>query len=140
VAIVISALPYMGRSLPHIVLTIVSQLCRNIEQLASLYSDQGSFSGSTELEKVPADHVATMLENLTIICHYCILDSTQRVSIGTPMPTDIGSIITSGSSATQIIGNLIHVFNPIGGAREPSPPKDAVGGVSPVMEARRRLL
>ena len=35
VGLVTSALPYMGRALTHVVLCVVSQLCRNLEDLAA---------------------------------------------------------------------------------------------------------
>jgi hypothetical protein len=41
VSMVTSALPYMGKYLPGIVMTVVSQLCRNIEALAAQYESDG---------------------------------------------------------------------------------------------------
>lgn len=43
VAMVTLALPYMGKHLPGIVMTVVSQLCRNIEGLATLYESDGKW-------------------------------------------------------------------------------------------------
>ena len=39
--LVTSALPYMGKHLPGIVMTVVAQLCRNIENLATYYETNG---------------------------------------------------------------------------------------------------
>lgn len=44
VAMVTSSLPYMGKSLPNIVLVVTSQLCRNLEILATAYKQEDSGS------------------------------------------------------------------------------------------------
>lgn len=44
VAMVTSSLPYMGKSLPNIVLVVSSQLCKNLEILATAYKQEDSGS------------------------------------------------------------------------------------------------
>lgn len=44
VAMVTSSLPYMGKSLPNIVLVVTSQLCKNLEILATAYKQEDSGS------------------------------------------------------------------------------------------------
>lgn len=44
VAMVTSSLPYMGKSLPNIVLVVTSQLCKNLEILATSYKQEDSGS------------------------------------------------------------------------------------------------
>lgn len=44
VAMVTSSLPYMGKSLPNIVLVVTSQLCKNLEVLATAYKQEDSGS------------------------------------------------------------------------------------------------
>lgn len=44
VAMVTSSLPYMGKSLPNIVLVVTSQLCKNLEILATSYKQEDSSS------------------------------------------------------------------------------------------------
>ncbi|PVD28894.1 hypothetical protein C0Q70_11489 [Pomacea canaliculata] len=87
---------------------------------------------------VPPDHVITLLEGLTTLCHYCLLDSNAHVSIGQPAPAPT-SVATETASAGHILTNLINVFNPISSIRETSPQRD-MSPVSPVMEARSNLL
>lgn len=41
IALVTAALPYMGKHLPGIVISVVSQLCRNLEAIASEYESTG---------------------------------------------------------------------------------------------------
>jgi len=74
------------------------------------------FSRVLAPEKLPPDHILTMIEGLTTICHYCMLDNASPVSVGLPAPT-ITNITTETGSAGHILTNLIHVFNPIGNSR-----------------------
>ncbi|ESO88953.1 hypothetical protein LOTGIDRAFT_154021 [Lottia gigantea] len=135
VAMITSALPYMGKATSKVVLCVVSQLCRNIEVLAAEFESK---KRTVRLTKVPADHLITILEGLTAICHYCLLDNASPVSIGLPAPT-VTNISTETASTGQIFSNLIHVFNPIQNVREASPLRDNTA-MSPVIEARRNLL
>ncbi|XP_070189330.1 protein DOP1A-like isoform X2 [Littorina saxatilis] len=134
VGLVTSALPFMGRSLTQVVLCIVSQLCRNLEGLAAECT-----ANKSKVTKVPPDHVVTLLEGLTTLCHYCLLDSNTNVSIGQPAPAPTSNVTTETASAGHILTNLIHVFNPLGSGRETSPQRDT-SPVSPVLEARNNLL
>ncbi len=45
VTMVTSALPYMGRALSHVVVTVVNQMCRNIELLAHQYQQDEGYKG-----------------------------------------------------------------------------------------------
>ncbi|CAG5127027.1 unnamed protein product, partial [Candidula unifasciata] len=133
VGLVTSALPYMGKAMARTVLCVVLQLCRNLEIIAADLTKKKS-----SMQKVPPDHVVSMLEGLTTLCHYCLLDNTNPVSIGQPAPSSI-NISTETASAGQILTNLISVFNPVTSGKEPSPSRDSAP-VSPVLDARSRLL
>ncbi|XP_053397950.1 protein dopey-1-like isoform X3 [Mercenaria mercenaria] len=137
VTMVTSALPYMGKYLPGIVMTVVSQLCRNIEALAAHYESDGK-SSSSRLEKIPPDHVLTMLSGLMTLCHYCLLDNMSPVSIGQQAPSNTDTSSSTTSVNTNILTNLFHVFNPVG-SKEASPQRD-LGAMSPVLEARNSIL
>lgn len=97
-----SCLPYMGQNLKQISLSIIHQICNNIERIAEMYKSQDI---TTELT---ADYAITQLEALTIICHYCLLDSQQST----------GQFINSNNSVmplsnpSQIFNNLLNVFLP----------------------------
>ncbi|XP_021360674.1 protein dopey-1-like isoform X2 [Mizuhopecten yessoensis] len=134
VAMVTSSLPFMGKALPSIVMNVVAQLCRNIEVVAAKYEDHTGIRGQ---EKMPPDHLLTIIEGMTTICHYCLLDNASPVSIGLPAPTSI-NITTETGSRGQIFTNLINVFNPIGSSRETSPQRETP--LVPIMDARRSLL
>lgn len=51
---------------------------------------------------MPADYAITQVEALTVLCHYCLLDSA------TPFTLPMGGT----STPAQIFNNLIHVFMP----------------------------
>ncbi|KAL3881558.1 hypothetical protein ACJMK2_027984, partial [Sinanodonta woodiana] len=137
VALVTSGLLYMGKHLPSIVLSVVWQLCRNLEAVALEYEASGKES-AVSLKKIPPDYAVTMLNGLMTICHYCLLDNVSPVSINQPAPT--GTSITMETVASgNILANLLHVFNPVGGARETSPQRE-LSSSSPVLEARGSLL
>ncbi|KAK3576489.1 hypothetical protein CHS0354_034162 [Potamilus streckersoni] len=137
VALVTSGLLYMGKHLPSIVLSVVWQLCRNLEAVAMEYEASGKES-AVSLNKIPPDYAVTMLNGLMTICHYCLLDNVSPVSINQPAPTST-SITMETVASGNILANLLHVFNPVGGARETSPQRE-LGSSSPVLEARGGLL
>lgn len=74
---VTSCLPYFGDNLKQIALSVIHQICNNIEKIADTYK-------SAELIGEPCtDYAITQLESLTIMCHYCLLDSSQTINQGT---------------------------------------------------------
>ncbi|XP_062580439.1 protein dopey-1-like isoform X4 [Saccostrea cucullata] len=138
VAMVTSSLPYMGKSLCSIVLTVTSQLCRNLEILSVQYSPEEQNSQQSDVQSyLPVDHIVTILEGLTTLCHYCLLDNVAPVSVGLQSPSST-TVTMESSSAGQILNNLISVFNPSPNSREVSPARDL--SPAPVREARNGLL
>lgn len=94
-----SCLPYMGQNLKQIALSIIHQICNNIEKIADMYK-------SNEINsELTADYAITQLEALTIICHYCLLDSQQS-------NLQLNSPLSSLTNPTQIFNNLLNVFLP----------------------------
>lgn len=61
----------------------------------------------------------TLLEALTTITHYCLLDMAQQaVSVGQPLPlSNSNNVVNDTATAGQIISNLFSVFNPYGTSR-----------------------
>lgn len=55
---------------------------------------------------IPADYAITQMEALTILCHYCLLDSAQ------PFNQPLHGTTTSTAVPSQIFNNLVHVFIP----------------------------
>ncbi|KAF6715402.1 Protein dopey-2 [Oryzias melastigma] len=82
VSLLCSSLPYLGRLLGIIVTPFISQVCRNLDDLVKLHEHDGgktnqSFSGKRE--NIAPDYPLTLLEGLTTITHYCLLDNKKSL-------------------------------------------------------------
>uniref|UniRef100_A0A3B3D9J2 DOP1 leucine zipper like protein B n=1 Tax=Oryzias melastigma TaxID=30732 RepID=A0A3B3D9J2_ORYME len=81
VSLLCSSLPYLGRSLGIIVTPFISQVCRNLDDLVKLHEHDGGktnqFSGKRE--NIAPDYPLTLLEGLTAITHYCLLDNKKSL-------------------------------------------------------------
>ena len=93
-------LPYFGENLRQICLSVVHQLCINIEKIADNYK-----SSEVGGELCP-DYAVTQLQSLTILCHYCLLDSSQMVN-QTVSSNGIGSLV---NNTGEIFNNLVNAF------------------------------
>lgn len=95
------ALPYLGLALTKVVTTVVKHICSNIESLSKAYVQPES---SLNPVSFPADYAITQVEALTVLCHYCLLDSST--------PFNQPLLAVSGNTPAQIFSNLMHVFMP----------------------------
>ncbi|XP_029636600.1 protein dopey-1 isoform X3 [Octopus sinensis] len=139
ISMVTAALPHMGKAMALVVMNVVSQLCRNLESISSLYTTPKD-ERKQQMKSLPPDHVLTMLEGLTRICHYCLLDNSSPVLINQHSLPNLGiQSAVDSYTAGQILTNLIHVFNPVSGSREANSQSDAALLV-PLLEARTHLL
>jgi hypothetical protein len=68
-----------GLKAKHVFFQTVAQLCVNLERLAQIYTCD-DHEKLFELGLIPTDYVVTQLEALTVIYHYCLLDSYAQVS------------------------------------------------------------
>ncbi|XP_067010621.2 protein dopey-1 homolog [Anabrus simplex] len=140
--LVTSALPFMGQSLTLIVMSIVNQLCCNVEKLAKYYGVCAP-NGKQEC-CLPPDYAVTQLEALTVLCHYCLLDSTQQQSHAFTQQL-LGGVSTihmgiPGANPGQIFNNLVHVFMPTPLQQELSGSKEKAGQVDQHVTARFTVL
>ncbi|XP_017772866.1 PREDICTED: protein dopey-1 homolog isoform X2 [Nicrophorus vespilloides] len=96
---VTSCLPYFGDNLKDISMSVVHQICFNLEKLADAYKakDLGG--------ELCADYATTQLESLTILVHYCLLDSTQTANQNLPVNSTQNTNNTS-----EILNNLVSAF------------------------------
>ncbi|XP_071800517.1 protein DOP1A-like isoform X4 [Asterias amurensis] len=103
VSVVTEALPHLERGLPKLAIPVSKQLCKNLEQLTILYTPGDSSKNRLEvnLENVPPDHIVTMLEGLTTICHFCLLESTSNLST-------MGSRHSGPASSTSVVESEIN--------------------------------
>ncbi|KAI1241443.1 Protein dopey-2, partial [Lamprotornis superbus] len=81
VGLVTSSLPYFGKSLGWTVAPFVVQICKNLDELVKQYENEvvktsakTSASFTSKRENVTPDYPLTLLEGLTTIGHFCLLD------------------------------------------------------------------
>nr|XP_033803673.1 protein dopey-2 isoform X2 [Geotrypetes seraphini] len=77
VALVTSSLPYFRKSLGWAVAPFIVQICKNLDELAKQYENESvklEVSMTSKRENIPPDYPLTLLEGLTTISHFCLLD------------------------------------------------------------------
>ncbi|KAG8542289.1 hypothetical protein GDO81_027013, partial [Engystomops pustulosus] len=75
VALVTSSLPFFGKSLGLTVAPVVAQICKNLDELVKQYENETvKISSASKRENVSPDYPLTLLEGLTTIGHFCLLD------------------------------------------------------------------
>uniref|UniRef100_A0A6I8Q159 DOP1 leucine zipper-like protein B n=1 Tax=Xenopus tropicalis TaxID=8364 RepID=A0A6I8Q159_XENTR len=75
VALVTSSLPFFGKSLGLTVAPFVVQICKNLDELVKQYENESfKISTTSKRENVSPDYPLTLLEGLTMIGHFCLLD------------------------------------------------------------------
>ncbi|XP_063168711.1 protein dopey-1 [Candoia aspera] len=81
IGLITASLPYMGKVLQRVVVSVTLQLCRNLDNLIQQYRYEMGLSDSRPLwmaSVTPPDMMLTLLEGITAVIHYCLLDpSTQ---------------------------------------------------------------
>ncbi|CAH0546183.1 unnamed protein product [Brassicogethes aeneus] len=100
-----SCLPYFGENLTQISISVIHQICNNVEDIAANY-------GRSHLDdEICADYAVTQLESLTILCHYCLLDSSQTANQN--VPASAATPVTTNPG--EIFNNLFNAFfSPLG--------------------------
>ena len=87
--------------LSNIVVSVMHQLCENIDKITKL----GPLSN-----QVPPDYCLSQLEALTVICHFCLLDNNQQVSLSHLFNPTNTSSSTQSSYSGQIYNNILNFF------------------------------
>ncbi|XP_075627750.1 protein DOP1B isoform X3 [Balearica regulorum gibbericeps] len=85
VGLVTCSLPYFGKSLGWTVAPFVVQICKNLDELVKQYENEAvktsaktSASFTSKRENVTPDYPLTLLEGLTTIGHFCLLDHPNQ--------------------------------------------------------------
>nr|XP_031311841.1 protein dopey-1 isoform X2 [Camelus dromedarius] len=92
IGLITSTLPYMGKVLQRVVVSVTLQLCRNLDNLIQQYKYETGLSDSRTYVQmdtfyfrplwmasiIPPDMILTLLEGITAIIHYCLLDPTTQ--------------------------------------------------------------
>ncbi|KAJ8290895.1 hypothetical protein GJAV_G00018940 [Gymnothorax javanicus] len=81
IVLITATLPYMGRVLRRVVASVTLQLCRNLDNLLQQYRYETGLSDSKPHWMalcIPPDLILTVLEGVTAIIHYCLLDQSSQ--------------------------------------------------------------
>ncbi|XP_043929288.1 protein dopey-1 [Protopterus annectens] len=81
ISLITSTLPYMGKVLQRVVECVILQLCRNLDNLIQQYKYETELSENRPLwmaSTVPPDMILTLLEGMTTIIHYSLLDPSSQ--------------------------------------------------------------
>lgn len=87
VTLLCEVLPYLGRSLAIIVSPIIGQICKNLDELVKQHEHDGiktSHNSILKRENIAPDYPLTLLEGLTSIAHYCLLDHKKTLGCDVP--------------------------------------------------------
>ncbi|KFV77568.1 Protein dopey-2 [Struthio camelus australis] len=80
VGLVTCSLPYFGKSLGWTVAPFVVQICKNLDELVKQYENETLKTSmkTSARENVTPDYPLTLLEGLTTIGHFCLLDHPHQ--------------------------------------------------------------
>ncbi|MGH0139149.1 UNVERIFIED_CONTAM: hypothetical protein FKN15_057973 [Acipenser sinensis] len=81
ISLITSTLPYMGKVLRRVVASVTLQLCRNLDNLIQQFRYETGLSDSRPLWvalSIPPDMILTVLEGVTTIIQYCLLDPSAQ--------------------------------------------------------------
>ncbi|NXI38809.1 DOP2 protein, partial [Galbula dea] len=80
VGLVTCSLPYFGKSLGWTVAPFVVQICKNLDELVKQYENEAvkTSAKTPARENVTPDYPLTLLEGLTTIGHFCLLDHPNQ--------------------------------------------------------------
>ncbi|XP_054981445.1 protein dopey-2 isoform X1 [Sorex araneus] len=81
VSLVTQSLPYFGKSLGWTVTPFVVQICKNLDELVKQYESESvklPVSNTSKRENVSPDYPLTLLEGLTTISHFCLLEQPNQ--------------------------------------------------------------
>ncbi|KAG6932760.1 dopey family member 2, partial [Chelydra serpentina] len=94
VGLVTHSLPYFGKSLGWTVAPFIIQICKNLDELVKQYENETvkmSVSITSKRENITPDYPLTLLEGLTTIGHFCLLDHPNQPKKVSPIsdPTNL---------------------------------------------------
>ncbi|XP_015219301.2 protein dopey-2 [Lepisosteus oculatus] len=112
VSLLTSSLPYLGRSLGMTVAPFIAQICKNLDELVKQYeyeSVKTTPGFSSKRENIAPDYPLTLLEGLTTITHFCLLEtsSTHRKA---PVSTDPGDVRNARNAIVEELPRITNTM------------------------------
>lgn len=93
-------------NLTNIVISVIHQLCNNLDRVTKRH----------RILVQSIDYIVSQLEAITVLAHYCLLDSSQQISLASMFTSTTGSgsngLMNSATAnqSGQIINNIMNVF------------------------------
>ncbi|XP_036400644.1 protein dopey-2 isoform X2 [Megalops cyprinoides] len=106
VSLICASLPYLGRSLAVTVTPFIVQICKNLDDLVKHYEHESakiSQSWSPKRENIAPDYPLTLMEGLTTITHYCLLDNRKC-----PMVPDLADIRNARNAILEELPRMLN--------------------------------
>ncbi|XP_043927484.1 protein dopey-2 [Protopterus annectens] len=133
VSLLTSSLPYQGKSLGLVVAPFIVQICSNLDDLVKQYecdSMKMSVSITSKRENIAPDYPLTLLEGLTTICHFCLLENPVKTKKSLPSP-DPANLRNAKNSILeklpQIISTMAFLWSVIRREEDHKRPPDLFG-------------
>ncbi|XP_058838308.1 protein dopey-1 homolog isoform X2 [Topomyia yanbarensis] len=86
-------------NLTNIVISIIHQLCANLDRITK----------RDRIYNQCTDYIVAQLEAITVLSHYCLLDSTQQISLANVFSAS-NSTTSSATNSGQLINSIVNVF------------------------------
>uniref|UniRef100_H0VPR7 DOP1 leucine zipper like protein B n=1 Tax=Cavia porcellus TaxID=10141 RepID=H0VPR7_CAVPO len=112
VSLVTHSLPYFGKSLGWTVTPFVVQICKNLDELVKLYESESvklSISTTSKKENISPDYPLTLLEGLTTICHFCVLEQPNQSKKSTVV-SDPASLRNAKNAILEELPRIINTM------------------------------
>ncbi|XP_021695871.1 protein dopey-1 homolog isoform X2 [Aedes aegypti] len=86
-------------NLTNIVISIIHQLCANLDRITK----------RDRINNQCTDYIVSQLEAITVLSHYCLLDSSQQISLANVFSAS-SSLTSPATNSGQIINSIVNVF------------------------------
>uniref|UniRef100_A0A8C5MGB8 DOP1 leucine zipper like protein B n=1 Tax=Leptobrachium leishanense TaxID=445787 RepID=A0A8C5MGB8_9ANUR len=131
VTLVTSSLPYFGKSLGLTVAPFVAQICKNLDELVKQYERESVKIGVTsKRENISPDYPLTLLEGLTTIGHFCLLDHPSQSKKSSTDPSNMKNARNAIlEELPRIINSLSLLWSVITKQEKERRPSDLLGTI-----------
>lgn len=117
VGLVTSSLPYFGKSLGWTVAPFIVQICKNLDDLVKQYehealkmSSKVCLSINSKRENITPDYPLTLLEGLTTIGHFCLLDHSNQIK-KSPLNADPTNLRNARNAILEELPRIINTLS-----------------------------
>uniref|UniRef100_A0A8D2DKE3 DOP1 leucine zipper like protein B n=1 Tax=Sciurus vulgaris TaxID=55149 RepID=A0A8D2DKE3_SCIVU len=112
VSLVTHSLPYFGKSLGWTVTPFIVQICKNLDELVKQYESESaklSVSATSKKENISPDYPLTLLEGLTTISHFCLLEQPNQ-SKKTTVASDPASLRNARNAILEELPRIVNTM------------------------------